>query len=156
MLEMVYSDLDNDQTCKDPNEVQHTRSMWRKFVWTAQASHASALAAMNWRDGMGPTVDVVSSQPQKYEENLSAPLRVCISVVEKLPQQVQHLEERMPSSSPRRSSISSVKSQHFPARGREYQGRTAHGTLWFYLHDLGEDMRKWDGETYLDPSSSGT
>jgi len=39
------------------------------------------------------------------------------------------------------------------ARGmmeREYRGYTPRGTLWFYLRDHGEDMRKWDGK----PTSS--
>lgn len=127
MLEMVYSDLDNDQTCKDPKK-SSTRGPCGGSLYSLPHHHTPA-RWQQWRAGMGPTVDVVSSQPQQYEENLSAPLRVCISVVEKLSQQVQHREEHMPSSSPGWSSISSIKSQHFPARGREYQGHTAHGCI---------------------------
>lgn len=74
--------------------------------------------------------------------NPSAQLRACISAVEKLFQQVHHLKEHISSSSLRQSSISAIKSQHFPAQGKEYPGHTPHGTPWFYLHDHKEDMRK--------------
>ncbi|XP_071886614.1 uncharacterized protein [Anas platyrhynchos] len=52
VLEMLYSDLNNAQTPKDPDEVQCTTSMWRKFVRAAPSSPASTLAAMDWEEGM--------------------------------------------------------------------------------------------------------
>lgn len=146
VLEMVCSDLDNAQTPKDPDEVQCTPSMWCKFVWGAPSSHASTLAAMRWKDVMGSTVYVVSRQLQQYEENLFAPLRACTVAVEKLSQNVHHLKERTSSSSARGRNISAMQNQYFPVRGKEYPRRTPRGTLWFYLHEHGEDMRKWGGE----------
>lgn len=143
VLEMIYSDLDNAQTPKDPDEVQCTASMWQKLVRAAPSSHASTLAATDWEEGMGPTVDTMSNQLHKYEENLSAPVRACISAVERLS---QWLEEHISSSSPRWKNLSAIKCQHSPAQARENPGRTPRGTLWFYLRDYGEDMRKRDGE----------
>ena len=143
VLEMIYSDLNNAQTPTDPDEVQCTTSMWRKFVRAAPLTHASTLAVMGWDEGMGPTVDTVSNQLHKYEENLSAPVRGCISAVERLS---QRLDEHIASSSPKRKNLSAIKRQQSPAQTRENPGRTPRGTLWFYLRDHGEDMRKWDGE----------
>lgn len=86
------------QTHKDPDKVQCSL---QNCVQGAPSSHTNMLAAMNWRDGIGPTVSVVSSQLQKYEENLSAPLWACILTAQKLFYQVHHLEEHISSSSPR-------------------------------------------------------
>ncbi|GAB0188041.1 hypothetical protein GRJ2_001269400 [Grus japonensis] len=44
------------------------------------------------------------------------------------------------------TSISAVRSKRSSAQERGYRGYTPRGTLWFYLHDHGEDMRKWDGK----------
>lgn len=59
MLKMVYSDLDNYQTPKDPDEIQCTLSSWQKFVWSAPSSHASMVTAKNWIDGK-PTSNLVA------------------------------------------------------------------------------------------------
>jgi len=53
-------------------------------------------------------------------------------------------------SPPVRASVSAIRRKHFSAQEREYRGYTPRGTLWFYLRDHGEDMRKWDGK----PTSS--
>jgi len=44
------------------------------------------------------------------------------------------------------ASISAIKSRCFSAQERGYRGYTPWGTLWFYLSDHEEDMRKWDGK----------
>jgi len=36
--ELVYCDTDDEQVPTDPDEVQCTPSMWRKFVWSAPSS----------------------------------------------------------------------------------------------------------------------
>ena len=146
--EMIYSDLDNAQTPQDPDEVQCTTSMWRRFVRSAPPAHASTLASINWDEGMGPTLYDMSCQLQKYEDNLSAPLQSSVSAVEKLSKGLDKLVERVEraySPSFRQSDTSATKNQHLPAQEREYPRRTPCGTLWFYLCDHGEDMRKWDG-----------
>ena len=55
--ERVYYDPDNAQLPTDPDEVQCTRPMWRKFVWSTPSSYANALVLMGWRDEEGPTVN---------------------------------------------------------------------------------------------------
>jgi len=44
------------------------------------------------------------------------------------------------------ASVSAVRGKHSSAQEREYRGYTPRGTLWFYLCDHGEDMRKWNGK----------
>jgi len=61
--EMMYSDSDNAQTHQDPDEVQCTTSMWRKFVRSAPPAHASTLAVINWDEGMGPRMYDLSVLP---------------------------------------------------------------------------------------------
>jgi len=66
--------------------------------------------------------------------------------VEKLPWEIQQFKKSMSSSPPVWASISAVRSQRFFAQDRGYRGYTPWGTLWFYLRDHAEDMRKWDGK----------
>jgi len=70
--------------------------------------------------------------------------------VNKLSRQFQQFEEDMTYSPHLRARISAIRGKHFSAQEREYRGYTPRGTLWFYLRDHGEDMRKWDGK----PTSS--
>jgi len=89
-------------------------------------------------------VDKVAVRLQQYEESLSSSLT---SAVEKL---VQRFEKNMSYSPPVWVSISVIRSKRFSAQERGYRGYTPWGTLWFYLRDQGEDMRKRDGK----PTSS--
>jgi len=52
----------------------------------------------------------------------------------------------MSNSLPVWTSISGIRSLCSSAQGRGYRGYTPHGILWFYLHDHGEDITKWDGK----------
>ncbi|GAB0204064.1 hypothetical protein GRJ2_002872000 [Grus japonensis] len=47
--EMVYYDPDNAQLPTDPDEVQCTRTMWRKFVRSAPSPYANSLAVIDWK-----------------------------------------------------------------------------------------------------------
>ncbi|GAB0205675.1 hypothetical protein GRJ2_003033100 [Grus japonensis] len=47
MREMVYYDLDNAQLPTDPDEVQCTQPMWRKFVQSAPSSYTNSLAVID-------------------------------------------------------------------------------------------------------------
>ncbi|KAK4829068.1 hypothetical protein QYF61_002012 [Mycteria americana] len=67
----------------------------------------------------------------------------------KLSRKVQQLKEDMSCSPPVRTSISAIRSQCSSAEETGYSGYTPRGTLWFYLHDHGGDMRKWDGKPTL-------
>jgi len=47
--ELVYYDLDIERLPTDPDEVQCTQSMWRKFIQSAPSSYASSLAIIDWK-----------------------------------------------------------------------------------------------------------
>jgi len=79
----------------------------------------------------------------QYEESLCSSL---ISAVQKLSREFHQFKEDMSYSPPVQTSISAIRSKRSFLRGRQYRGYTPQGTLWFYLHDHGEDMRKWDGK----------
>ncbi|KAK4811016.1 hypothetical protein QYF61_015720 [Mycteria americana] len=143
VLDVIYGDLDDVQTHTDPDEVQCTRPMWQKLVRNAPPSCANSLAILIWKDGEGPTVNEAASNLQEYEESISSSF---VSAVEKLSRKVQRLEEDRSYSPPIRTSVSTIRSQRSSAQGRGYRGYTPRGTLWFYLRDHGEDMRKWDGK----------
>ncbi|XP_068521309.1 uncharacterized protein [Anas acuta] len=64
-----------------------------------------------------------------------------------LSEKVHQLEERLFSSAPVQSSVSAVRGRRSPTQGRRYGGYSPRATLWFYLRDHGEDMRKWDGKS---------
>ncbi|GAB0205266.1 hypothetical protein GRJ2_002992200 [Grus japonensis] len=69
-----------------------------------------------------------------------------VSAVEKLSQDVRQLKEDISYSPPAQTRISAVRSKHSSALERGYGAYTPRGSLWFYLRDHGEDMRKWDGK----------
>ncbi|GAB0203953.1 hypothetical protein GRJ2_002860900 [Grus japonensis] len=77
--EMVYYDPDNVQLPIDPDEVQCTRLMWRRFVKSAPLAYANSLAVIDWKGEEAPTVDEASVQLQQHEENLFLPTGLCLS-----------------------------------------------------------------------------
>jgi len=87
-------------------------------------------------------VDEDAVRLQQYEESLSSSL---VSAMEKLSQKVQQLKESVSYSPPVRVSVSVIRGKHFSAQETEYRGYPPWATLWFYLCDHGEDMRKRDG-----------
>jgi len=113
-------------------------------VRSAPSSYANSLAVVDWKGKEAPAVDEVAVRLRQYEESLSSSL---VSATEKL---VKRLERNMSYFPPVRASVSAIRGKRFSAQEREYRGYTPWGTLWFYLHDHGEDMRKWDGK----PTSS--
>jgi len=145
--ELVYYDPDDKQLPTDPDEVQCTRSTWRKFVQRAPSSYANSLAVVNWKGEEAPMVDAVAVRLRQYEESFSSSL---ISAVEKLSREFQQFKEDMSYFPPVRASVSAIRSKHFSVQERGYRGYTPRGILWFYLCDHEENMRKWDGK----PSSA--
>ncbi|GAB0208561.1 PHD finger protein 7-like [Grus japonensis] len=141
--DMVYYDPDNAQLPTDPDEVQCTRPMWRKFVRSAPSSYANSLAVIDWKSEEAPTVDEVAGRLRQYEESLSSSL---VSAVEKLSQDIRQLKEDISYSPPVQTRIAAVRSKRFSAPERGYRAYTPRDILWFYLRDHGEDMRKWDGK----------
>ncbi|KAK4817063.1 hypothetical protein QYF61_027092 [Mycteria americana] len=143
MLEVIYGDLDNERSPTDPDEVQSTRPMWQKLVRNAPSLCANSFAILTWKDGDSPTVNEAASNLREYEESISSSL---VSAVEKLSREFQRFKEDMSYSPPVWTSVSAIRSQRSSAQERGYRGYTPRGTLWFYLHDHREDMRKWDGK----------
>ncbi|XP_010567620.1 PREDICTED: uncharacterized protein LOC104832910, partial [Haliaeetus leucocephalus] len=127
VVEVIYSDLDDEEVSKDPEDVLCTRAMWRKVIQGAPASYSNSLAAMYCPDMETPTVEKVSSWLQNFEENLcvSSSLQDSALAVRDAPRN---------------------QSSPAPVRGKGSPRRMPRGTLWFFLRDQGEDMRKWDGE----------
>ncbi|KAK4810919.1 hypothetical protein QYF61_013327, partial [Mycteria americana] len=128
---------------RDPDEVQCTRPMWRKLVRNAPPSCANSLAILTWKDRDGPTVNEAASNLREYEESISSSF---VSAVRELSQEFKRFKEDLSYSLPIRTSVSAIRSQRSSAQERGYRGYTPRGTLWFYLRDHGEDMRKWDGK----------
>jgi len=58
--ELVYYDPDNALLSTEPDEVQCTRPMWRKFVHSAPSSYANSLAVIYWKGEEAPTVEEVA------------------------------------------------------------------------------------------------
>ncbi|GAB0203616.1 hypothetical protein GRJ2_002827200 [Grus japonensis] len=104
--DMVYYDPDNAQLPTDPDEVQCTRPMWRKFVRSAPSSYANSLAVIDWKSEEAPTVDEVAGRLRQYEESLSSSL---VSAVEKLSQDVRQLKEDISYSPPVQTRIAAVR-----------------------------------------------
>ena len=148
MLEIIHYDPDNPQIPKDPDKVQRTRPMWQKFVQSAPSSYANPLAVPTCKDEEALMVDEKAHQLRPYKENLSSSLKACILSVEKLHKKSEKLIKLIekPYSPPVQSSISAIRSDHSSAQERAYRLNTPWGTLWFYLCDHREDMRKWDGK----------
>ncbi|GAB0199275.1 hypothetical protein GRJ2_002392900 [Grus japonensis] len=104
--EMVYYDPDNVQLPTDPDEVQCTRPMWRKFVRSAPSSYANSLAVIDWKSEEAPTVDEVAGRLRQYVESLSSSL---VSAVEKLSRGVRQLKEDISYSPPVQTRIAAVR-----------------------------------------------
>jgi len=64
VLEVIYSDLDDDEVSKDPGNVLCTQAMWRKVIQGVPASYFNSLAAMYCPDTDTPTVESVFLAPK--------------------------------------------------------------------------------------------
>ncbi|XP_066843069.1 uncharacterized protein [Anser cygnoides] len=99
-------------------------------------------------------VEKLSEEVHQLKENLSSPPPERTSVhqlkenaLEKLSEKIHQLEERLFSSPPVQTTVSAIRGKRSSMQGRQYGGHTHRATLWFYLRDHGEDMRKWDGKS---------
>lgn len=116
-----------------------------EFVRSSPSLYANSLPAMTWKDREEQIMDKFTDQLQQYIY-LSSSLRACVSAVEKHSQVAEQVKGNKSSVLPAWTSISATRSKHFSIQDRRYIGCTSHANLWSYLHDHGEDMRKWDGK----------
>ncbi|XP_071657674.1 hsp90 co-chaperone Cdc37-like 1 [Patagioenas fasciata] len=96
---------------------------------------------MTWKDGEGQMMDELAGQLRQYEENLSCSL---VSAVEELSRKVHQLKEDTPYLY---RPVSQLLGVNVLLLNRGQRGYTPQATLWFYLRDHGEDMRRWDGKS---------
>ncbi|XP_074696053.1 E3 ubiquitin-protein ligase AMFR isoform X3 [Strix aluco] len=146
VVEVIKDAVNNKQLSTDPDEVRCTELMWWIFVQSAPCFCAKSLAVMTRKGVVEQTVDELVVQLKQYEE--SEPSST-VWIVERLTQECGQFREDMGYSSPVRTSTSAVRSKRSSALERGYSGYTSRATLWFYLRDHGEDMRKWDGKSTL-------
>jgi len=116
--ELVYCDTDDERVPTDPDELQCSQSMWRKFVRSAPSSYANSLAVVNWKGKEAPTVDEVAVRLRQYEESLSVSF---VSAVEKLAREVRQMKENRSYCPPVRASVSAIRGKCFSAQDREYR-----------------------------------
>ncbi|GAB0207736.1 hypothetical protein GRJ2_003239300 [Grus japonensis] len=57
VLEVIYSDLDDEEVSKDPEDVECMRATWRKVIQSAPVPYSNSLAAMYCPDMDTPTVE---------------------------------------------------------------------------------------------------
>jgi len=119
--ELVHYDTDNERLPTDPDEVQCTRPMWRKFIRSAPSSYANSLAIIDWKGEEAPTVDAVAVQLWQYEERFYSSL---ISAVNKLSREFQQFKDSKSYSPPVRTSISVIRGKCFSAEEKGYKGYT--------------------------------
>uniref|UniRef100_A0A8C0FKI1 E3 ubiquitin-protein ligase AMFR n=1 Tax=Bubo bubo TaxID=30461 RepID=A0A8C0FKI1_BUBBB len=146
VVEVMKDAVNNKQLSTDPDEVRCTELMWWIFVQSAPCFCAKSLAVMTRKGVEEQTVDELVVQLKQYEE--SEPSST-VWIVERLTQECGQFREDMGYSSPVGTSTSAVRSKRSSALERGYSGYTSRATLWFYLRDHGEDMRKWDGKSTL-------
>ena len=99
-------------------------------------------------------LEKLSEKIHQLEERLSSPSPERTSVhqlkentLEKLSEEIHQLKESLFSSPPVQTRVSAIRGKRSSMQGRQYGGHTHRATLWFYLRDHGEAMRKWDGKS---------
>ncbi|XP_061225806.1 uncharacterized protein LOC133221146 [Neopsephotus bourkii] len=149
IVKMIYHRPNAGIAPIGPDEVECTRPMWQKFTQNAPSSYAHSLAPITWHDVAPPTVDEMIHQLQEFEDHLTPSI---ISTVEKLSQELKQLRDDLSnlSSSPHVPTHVSTIKRYPTARKRRYRRYTPWATLWFYLQDHREDMKKWDGKPTSD------
>ncbi|PKU30111.1 ubiquitin carboxyl-terminal hydrolase 4 [Limosa lapponica baueri] len=81
--EIIFSDLDDLQTSLDPDALQITGPIWRKWVLSAPAAYANVLALFCWRDDEALTVGDMDARMQHYANNLLSAPQASVSVLKK-------------------------------------------------------------------------
>ena len=128
VFDMIYGDLNDEQSPLDPDLVPCTQLMWRKFLQSGPEGHSKALAAASWwRDNQ--TVDEVTMHLRHYEGSLPSSQHAWVSAVEELSQRLQKMEQDMSYVSPARADVSAIRSRRFPTQEKGGRRYTPRGTL---------------------------
>ncbi|RMB92485.1 hypothetical protein DUI87_31127 [Hirundo rustica rustica] len=131
----------------DPDKVRCTGQMLWNLATLGPSQYATFIATIN-PDNNQETVGSVANKLRNYESIISSPMQAQVSAVAKeLREEMRAIREEMRRNSshvaPVRVTSPGVRAQRLPARERGY---TPRADLWFFLHDHGEDMGRWDGK----------
>ncbi|TRZ07696.1 hypothetical protein HGM15179_019413 [Zosterops borbonicus] len=152
VAEIFFSD---DQNTRNPDLVPYTSMMGRKLVQLGPQEYSSALAIMK-QDDTGETMLDMMKKLQEYADAVHGPTLARIAAVEthlqKLEEKIEEnhkkLREEMKEGFLQILAVqirgSGTKCRCPPDRERRY---TPQAELWCFLHDFGEDMRRWDGKS---------
>lgn len=130
-------------------------AMWWKFVWRTTPLYGNSLAILTWKAGEGGGIGWPT--PAIWRKSLLLP---CLSCGET----AGHGKTRNSPGSSNNSKricpapylyrpVSQLLGVGAPLLKRGFGGYTPQCTLWFYLHDHREDMRKWDGKSISTPKA---
>ncbi|KAF4804500.1 hypothetical protein TURU_007280 [Turdus rufiventris] len=113
-------------------------------------SQYTTFIAMITADNNQETVGSVANKFRNFESMIDGPMQAHVSAVvkefkEEFKEEMRGMREEMRkiNAAPLRVTAPKVRTQRPPARERGY---TPRADLWFFLHEHGEDMGKWDGK----------
>ncbi|RMC10885.1 hypothetical protein DUI87_12598 [Hirundo rustica rustica] len=144
VVEIVFSD---DLNTRNPDLVPCTPVMWRKLVRLGPQEYSSALAIMKWDDTEETVLDM-AKKLQAYADAVHGPTHARIAALEK---HMQKLEDKMEEIKEGFLQVSAVQIRGSGTTRKRPPDREGKGIprakLWSFLHDCGENMRRWDGES---------
>ncbi|XP_059729002.1 uncharacterized protein LOC132341438 [Haemorhous mexicanus] len=152
VAEIVFS---GDVTTRNPDLVPCTSVMWRKLVPLRPHEYASALAIMK-RDERDETMLDMAKKLRAYADAVHGPTHARFAAVEtrlqkledKIEENHKKLREEIKEDLLQISAVQirgpSAQYRRSPDGERRY---TPRAELWFFLHDSGENMRRWDGKS---------
>lgn len=128
----------------------------RRSAWSMWQTYVCHLIGRNYVERQRGTNDGLSGSPTLaiwkslfLPMNLYLDCRKTVQKWKKLFQEFQQQKEDRSYSSPVQISISAINSEYSFAQEGGYRGCTPQDTLWFYLWDHKEGVRKWGGKSTL-------
>ncbi|KAF4804498.1 hypothetical protein TURU_007275 [Turdus rufiventris] len=129
--------------------------MWRKLVRLGPHKYASALAIIK-RDEKNKTVLDIAKKLQAYADAVHGPTHARIAALEtrlqklkdKIKENHKKLKEEIKENLLQISAVQikdpGIQRRRSPDGERRY---TPRAELWFFLHNYGKNMRRWDGKS---------
>lgn len=128
VLRMVYNvDLNNYQLSSNSGSIWCMQTVWWKSVQSSPLLNANSLAVMAWKDRDEQTGNELVTNSDNTKK-ISSFKWVCISVVDKVSQEILQLIWNISFSPPAHTSISVSRSKHFSVQLRRYNGYTPSAT----------------------------